>query len=118
MIIGHLATFMICVTAVVLCSIACAGDDWIDVTGRGDNEATQGLWNSCLTINGFTTCQAFSTEGVGFYDACRAMTVIAVIIAGVAALGYIVAWLTPDSTIGTFSGEPYVSSGLLFITGT
>ena len=117
MIIGHLATFVICVTAVVLCSIACAGDDWIEVTGPGGDKATFGLWKNCSTINGVTGCESFSVD-VGFYNACRAMTVIAVIIAGVSALGYIVAWLAPDDSIFAYGGEPYISSGLLILTGT
>jgi len=109
---GQLATFVICVVAVVLCSLACAGNNWIGVS-----EITIGLWNTCKTYQENTNCHYFSTGGLGFYDACRAMTIIAVVIVGVAALGYIVAWLAPDSVISKYSGEPYASAVMLFISG-
>ena len=117
MAIGQLASFVLCVVAVVLCSLACAGNDWIKVTGDDNFEATIGLWKVCVSIDGGAICKSLTTEGAGFYNACRAMSVIAVIIAGVAALGYAVAWLAPDSTVGTFSGMPYISGGMLFISG-
>ena len=117
MTIGQLATFVLCVVAVVLCSLACAGNDWIEFSRYDNYEATMGLWKVCLNINGGATCQSLTTEGAGFYDTCRALSVIAVIIAGVAALGYVVAWLAPDSTVGSFSGTPYISGGMLFISG-
>lgn len=113
---GQLATFVICVVAVILCSLACAGNNWIEQTSSRGGFSV-GLWNKCSTYQGKTNCIYFPTGGLGFYDACRAMTIIAVVFVGVAALGYIVAWLAPDSFISKFSGEPYVSAVMLFVSG-
>ena len=59
----------------------------------------------------------FCGLGLSFYDTSRALSVIAVIIMGVAVLGYIVAWLLPGTTVGQISGIPYFSAPLFFIAG-
>uniref|UniRef100_A0A7M5VGU3 Uncharacterized protein n=1 Tax=Clytia hemisphaerica TaxID=252671 RepID=A0A7M5VGU3_9CNID len=113
MILGHLASFCACVIAFVLLTLGCAGNNWITQT-VGDQEASMGLWKACFVH----VCKEFSTDGHSFYDSCKALSTLAVIVSGVAMLGYVINWYSPDSTIGMLGGIPYISSGLLFISGS